>query len=109
MTTSDPFSTRGGDVVQKVHSAEIVAADCTQAWLRHLSAGCHDLFLGVNPLRPGARGRTKSAIGDVMRVHLDIDEDGDQLLARTLAAAKAGELPPSTHVVRSSPGRYQVL
>ena len=58
---------------------------------------------------PGAWGRTKSAIGDVMRVYLDIDEDGDRALARILADAKAGELPPPTHVVRSSPGRFQVL
>ena len=104
-----PRGEGGGDVVQKVYSAEIVAADRTQAWLRHLNAARHDLFLGVNPVRPGAWGRTKSAIGDVMRVYLDIDEDGDRSLARILADAKAGRLPPPTHVVRSSPGRFQVL
>ena len=95
--------------MQKVYSAEIVAADRTQAWLRHLNAARHDLFLGVNPVRPGAWGRTKSAIGDVMRVYLDIDEDGDRALVRILADAKAGKLPPPTYIVRSSPGRFQVL
>ena len=104
-----PRGEGGGAVVQKVYSAEIVAADRTQAWLRHLNAARHDLFLGVNPVRPGAWGRTKSAIGDVMRVYLDIDEDGDRSLARILGDAKAGKLPPPTHVVRSSPGRFQVL
>ena len=104
-----PRGEGGGDVVQKVYSAEIVAAERTQAWLRHLNAARHDLFLGVNPVRPAAWGRTKSAIGDVMRVYLDIDEDGDRSLARILADAKAGKLPPPTHVVRSSPGRFQVL
>ena len=49
-----PRGEGGGDVVQKVYSAEIVAAERTQAWLRHLNAARHDLFLGVNPVRPGA-------------------------------------------------------
>ena len=105
-----PRGEGGGDVVQKVYSAEIVAAERTQAWLRHLNAARHDLFLGVNPVRPGAWGRTKSAIGDVMRVYLDIDEDGETVAgAHPFADAKAGKLPPPTHVVRSSPGRFQVL
>ena len=76
--------------MQKVYSAEVVAADRTQAWLRHLNARRHDLFLGVNPVRPGAWGRTKAAIGDVMRVYLDIDEDGEAALARILADSRAG-------------------
>ena len=104
---------RPGDYIRSLFDARdrvaLVAADRTQAWLRHLNAARHDLFLGVNPVRPGAWGRTKSAIGDVMRVYLDIDEDGDRSLARILADAKAGRLPPPTHVVRSSPGRFQVL
>ncbi len=104
-----PRAAEGGDVVQKVYSAEIAAADRTQAWLRHLNANRHDLFLGVNPIRPGAWGRTKRAIGDVMRVYLDIDEDGERALARILSDSRAGGLPAPTHVVRSSPGRFQVL
>ena len=99
----------GGDVLQKIRSAEVLAAGRTQAWLRHLNAQRHDLFLGVNPVRPGARGRTKSAIGEVLRVYLDIDDDGERALERIRADARAGKLPPPTHVLRSSPGRYQVL
>ena len=95
--------------MQKVYSAEVVAADRTQAWLRHLNANRHDLFVGVNPVRPGAWGRTKSAIGDVMRVYLDIDDDGERALARILSDSRGGRLPTPTHVVRSSPGRFQVL
>ena len=80
--------------MQKVYSAEVVAAARTQAWLLYLNAQRHDLFVGVNPVRPGAWGRAKSAIGDVMRVYLDIDEDGDRALARILSDSKAGRLPP---------------
>ena len=99
----------GGRVLQKVHPAELLAAERTQAWLRHLNARRHDIFVGVNPIRPGAWGRTKAAIGDVMRVYLDIDEDGERALASIRADAGCGRLPEPTHVVRSSPGRFQVL
>lgn len=104
-----PRGEGGGGVVQKIHPAEKLAAGRTQAWLRHLNARRHDIFLGVNPIRPGAWGRTKAAIGDVMRVYLDIDEDGERALARIRADAGSGRLPEPTHVVRSSPGRFQVL
>ncbi len=104
-----PRGEGGGGVVQKIHPAEKLAAGRTQAWLRHLNARRHDIFVGVNPIRPGAWGRTKAAIGDVMRVYLDIDEDGERALARIRADAGSGRLPEPTHVVRSSPGRYQVL
>ena len=104
-----PRGEAGGRVLQKVHPAEVLAAGRTQAWLRHLNAQRHDIFLGVNPVRPGAWGRTKAAIGDVLRVYLDIDEDGERALARIRADARGGRLPEPTHVVRSSPGRYQVL
>ncbi|MCY4527859.1 MAG: hypothetical protein OXD46_02355, partial [Chloroflexi bacterium] len=88
-------------MLQEVHSAEVLAAGRTQAWLRHLNAQRHDIFLGVNPVRPGAWGRTKAAIGDVLRVYLDIDEDGERALARIRADARGGRLPEPTHVVRS--------
>ena len=104
-----PRGEGGGDVLQVIRSAEVLAAERTQAWLRYLNAQRHDLFLGVNPVRPGARGRTKAAIGEVMRVYLDIDDDGERALARIRADAGAGRLPPPTHVLRSSPGRFQVL
>ena len=104
-----PRGTSGDGVVQRVHPAEVLAAERTQAWLRHLNAQRHDVFVGVNPIRPGAWGRTKGAIGEILRVYLDIDEDGDRALARLLGDAGKHVLPPPTHVVRSSPGRYQVL
>ena len=104
-----PRGERGARVVQVIRSAEVAAAERTQAWLRHLNARRHDVFLGVNPVRPGAWGRTKASIGEVMRLFLDIDEDGDAALKRILGDVGGGALPPPTHVVRTSPGRYQVL
>ncbi len=104
-----PRGDDGGPVVQKIHPAAVLAAQRTQAWLRHLNATRHDIFVGVNPIRPGARGRTKGSIGDVMRLFVDIDERGDEALARILGDAQEGLLAPPSHVIRSSPGRYQVL
>ena len=103
-----PRGEGGGGVVQVIRSADVVAGERTQAWLRYLNANRHDLFLGVNPIRSGAWGRTKEAIGDVLRVYLDIDEEGDKALARILADARGGGLPSPTHIVRTSPGHFQV-
>ncbi len=96
-------------VEQRVFSAAKAASPRVQAWLRHLNAKRYDLFLSMQPIRPGAWGRTKKAIGEVKRVYLDIDEDGEAALARLRADASKGRLPPPTRVVRSSPGRYQVI
>ena len=96
-------------VEQRVFSAATAASPKVQAWLRHLNAHRYDVFLGMQPIRPGAWGRTKKAIGEVKRIYLDIDEDGDAALARIRSDARKGRLPPPTRVVRSSPGRYQVI
>ena len=49
-----PRAREGGSAVQRFNSEDVVEADRTQDWLRHLDANRHDLFLGVNPVRPGA-------------------------------------------------------
>ena len=96
-------------VEQRVFSAAKAASPQVQAWLRHLNAKRYDIFLGQQPIRPGAWGRTKKAIGEVKRVYLDIDEGGAEALRRMRADADRGRLPEPTHVVRSSRGRYQVV
>lgn len=104
-----PRGPNGGAVIQRVYAAEVASAGRTQAWLRHLNARRHDLFLSVNPMLEGARRRTRSSIGDVMRLFLDIDEDGERALSDILRDVNAGHLPPVTHLLRTSPAHYQVL
>ena len=69
-----------------------------QGWLRHLNARDYDIYLCVNPVRPGSQGREKADIDEIRRLQLDLDEDVDR-----------GALPRPAHVLRSSKDRYQIL
>ena len=106
-----PRGSRAGElkVEQRVFSAVAAASARVQAWLCHLNAKRYDIFVGMQPIRPGVWGRTKGDIAGIKRVYLDIDEDGDAALRRMRADVDRGRLPSPTHVVRSSPGRYQVV
>ena len=80
-----------------------------QAWLRHLNARDYDIYLCVNPVRPGSGGREKGDIDDIRRLQLDLDEDGATGLGRVLQDVNRGALPRPAHVLRSSKDRYQIL
>ena len=97
------------EVHQRIAPAANVAKDRFQRWLRHLNAQEHDIYLGMNPIRPGTQGRYKEDIAEVRRLQIDLDEAGPESLRRVLADANAGRLPKPAIVVRSSKDRYQVL
>ena len=115
---SDPTAPAGAEpdapgdkepVYQRIAPAGRIAADRFQRWLRHLNAQRYDIYLGMNPIRPGTKGRYKQDIAEVRRLQLDLDEAGPESLRRVLADANAGRLPKPAIVVRSSQDRYQVL
>ena len=99
----------GRGVHQRITPARDAAAGRFQGWLRHLNARGHDIFIGMNPIRAGTRGREKAGVAQVRRLQLDLDSDGPDSLRRVLADAAAGRLPPPAIVVRSSKDHYQVL
>lgn len=96
-------------VHQRIAPAGHVRADRFQRWLRHLNAQGYDIFVGMNPIRPGTKGREKGDIAEVRRLQLDLDANGPESLRRVLADASAERLPTPAIVVRSSKDRYQVL
>jgi hypothetical protein len=95
-----------GSVTQRLASASQIADDKFQNWLRHMNAHRHEVYVSMNPLRPEARGRTKSDLAGVRHVYLDFDKDGD----RTVAAMQSREdLPPPNHLIETSPGHWQAI
>ena len=96
-------------VHQRIAPARNVAADRFQRWLRHLNAQGHDVYLGMNPIRTGTKGRHKGDVAEVRRLQVDLDEAGPESLRKILADASADRLPQPAIVLRSSEGRYQVL
>jgi hypothetical protein len=83
-----------------------IAAPKYQAHLRAANASGADIYLSVNTLKPGARSRTKADIDEVRHLYLDIDVDGDDVLANMRADAS---VPPPNSLLSSSPGKYQLL
>ena len=94
---------------QRVYTLPQVTSRKVQAWLRHLNARDYDIYLCVNPIRVGSRGREKSDIDEVRRLQLDLDENGPKGHAEVLRDVERGTLPRPAHILRSSKDRYQVL
>ncbi len=97
---------RKGDVVQRIASAEKVSGEEFQRWLRHMNANKYEVYVSMNSLEPGARGRTKADIGQVRHVYLDLDEGGPDALKAVLDRQ---DLPKPNYVLDTSPGKFQVV
>ena len=98
-----------GKAEQRVFTLGQATSRKVQAWLRHLNARDYDIYLCVNPVRPGSGGREKGDIAEIRRLQLDIDEEGAAGLGRVFEDVGRGELPRPAHVLRSSKERYQIL
>jgi len=91
---------------QRVVALEFVLEYRYLAWLFYENSTGANVYVAANPLHSGSRKRTKESIASVRHLYIDIDTDGD---AR-LAALRASELvPPTTSILSTSPGKYQVL
>jgi hypothetical protein len=93
------------DVVQRIASADKIAGEEFQRWLRHMNANKYEVYISMNSLQPGARGRTKADIDQVRHVYLDLDEAGPDALKAILARQ---DLPKPNFVLDTSPDKYQV-
>ena len=65
-----------------------------------------DIYVSVNPVDPRSRDRS---VSEVRRLQLDLDADGDESVRAVMGDCRAGKLPHPAVVVRTSPGRWQLL
>ncbi len=100
------LNSRTRAATQRLASAESIAADDFQRWLRHRNAQRQEIYVSMNALRPDASGRTKADIAAVRHLYLDFDHDGDEALRRLLSRP---DLPPPNCRVATSPGEWQVV
>ena len=98
-----------GKAEQRVFTLGQASSRKVQGWLRHLNARDYDIYLCVNPVRPGSGGREKGDIAEIRRLQLDLDEEGAAGLGRVLEDVNRGAVPRPAHVLRSSKDRYQIL
>jgi hypothetical protein len=93
-------------VVQRVATAERIASPQFQSWLRQMNAARHEVYISMNALKEGARGRTKDDIGTIRNVYLDFDENGTAAVQKLLARE---DLPMPNYLINSSPDKWQVV
>jgi len=96
---------RSGSVTQRLASAEKIAAPDFQNWLRHQNARRLEVYISMNALNDGARGRTKADVAIIRHVYLDFDENGT---AAVESLVNREDLPKPNYLVNSSPDKWQV-
>ncbi len=96
----------GKRLVQRIASADEIAASRFQAWMKSENLQGGEIYLGMNPLKADARGRTKQDIAVVRHVYLDLDSNGNEALAAILSDQ---DLPRPSYVLNTSTGKYQVI
>jgi hypothetical protein len=95
-----------GQTLQRIASAETLAAPDFQRWLRDQNRSGSDIFVGMNPLKDGATSRTKDSIREIRHVYLDLDEDANAALANVRDCT---DVPPPNFVLDTSPAKHQVV
>src|SRR5438034_7332736 len=68
------------EVIQRIASAEKIAAPDFQQWLKERNGGGYDIYIGMNTLKEGACSRTKRDIHQIRHVYLDLDYRGSEAL-----------------------------
>ncbi len=93
-------------VYSESRAPKVSPAEEFQRWLRHMNASAHEVYVSMNSLQPGARGRTKADVDQIRHVYLDLDEAGPDALKKILDRQ---DLPKPNYVLNTSPGKYQVV
>ena len=97
---------RNDIVIQRIATADQIASDRFQAWLRHKNTQRYEVYVSMNTLHEGATGRTKADIATIRHLYLDFDENGTEAVARMLARP---DIPKPNYRLSSSPGKWQVV
>ncbi len=94
------------EVIQRIASAEKIAAPDFQQWLKERNQAGFDIYIGMNTLKEGAYSRTKRDIHEIRHVYLDLDYGGSEALK---AIQNSDEVPKPNFVLDTSPGKHQVV
>ncbi len=97
---------RTHEVIQRIASAERIAGEDFQAWLRFQNSSGYDIHISMNALANGARGRTKADVQTIRHIYLDFDEDGTAAVEKLLARE---DLPKPNYLINTSPDHWQVV
>ena len=91
---------------QRVVTAEQVASDRFQSFLRYRNRERFEIYISMNTIKGTSKSRTKSDIAAIRHVYLDLDKNGPAALK---ALRSREDLPTPNHILESSPEKYQVV
>jgi DNA primase RepB-like protein len=96
-----------GETVQRITTAQRIAEPSFQQWLHFKNdrEGA-DIYVGMNPLKPDARTRTKEDILLIRHLYVDLDHDGTASLA---LIEQSPLVPRPNYVLTTSPDKFQVI
>ena len=97
---------RSGHITQRIGTAERIASDPFQSWLRYMNREKNEVYIAMNVLNPEAHGRTKGDVSEIKHLYLDFDHNGDESLK---VMKERNDLPTPNHIITSSAGRYQAI
>jgi hypothetical protein len=95
-----------GETTQRLASAEKIASNDFQAWLRHKNARGADIYISQNAFRSEARTRSKADVDKIRHVYLDLDRNGEDALTKI---GNSSLVPEPSFVISTSPHKYQVI
>ena len=96
-----------GETTQRIATAGKITDESFHQWLRFKNEKhSADIYVGMNPLKPEARARTKEDILSIRHLYLDLDHDA----ARSLAAVEQSSLIAQPNaVIVTSPHKFQLV
>jgi hypothetical protein len=96
-----------GETVQRITTAGTIVEPSFQDWLHFKNdREGFDVYVGMNPLKPAARTRTKEDIHSIRHLYVDLDHDGTTSLA---SIQQSSLVPRPNYVLSTSPGKFQVI
>jgi len=93
-------------VIQRISTAERIASPDFQRWLRFENLKGGNIYLSANALCGQATARTRNQIATVRHVFLDIDVNGEKVLATVLLDS---HIPQPNYVLNTSPQKFQTV
>jgi hypothetical protein len=95
-----------GEIQQRITSAGRVEEPSFQDWLQFKNREGFDVYIGMNPLKPASRTRTKDDVLSIKHLYLDLDYQGTKSLA---TIQQSNLVPPPNYVLSTSPDKFQVI
>lgn len=96
-----------GETIQRIAPAARIVERSFQEWLHYKNnREGFDIYVGMNPLKPAARSRTKEDILAIRHLYLDLDHQGPAALA---AVQQSNLIPEPNYVLSTSPDKFQVI